>query len=182
MDLRAKLAIVFLGILALPLLAVSSVQVDHTMATMVANLSDSGTLVADQVFEQIRFALGKAPNTSPADLASVLGKDPSLAALLSSSQAFGKGVVYARIANLDGRPIASAGSVTGSDAKPATINDLRTQVASWWPWTRIAALWNERTYEMIEPINANDNPFAEIQIGLSTALISTEAHRAVEEI
>jgi signal transduction histidine kinase/HAMP domain-containing protein len=182
MDLRAKLAIVFLGIIALPLLAVSFVQVDHTMATMVANLSDSGTLVADQVFEQIRFALGKAPNTSPADLASILGKDPSLAALLSSSQAFGKGVVYARIASLDGRPIASAGSVTSSDAKPATIDDLRAQVASWWPWTRIAALWNERTYEMIEPINANDNPFAEIQIGLSTALISTEAHRAVEEI
>ena len=76
MDLRAKLAIVFLGILVPPFLAVSVVQVDHSMGTMVEDLGDSGTLLADQAFEQIRSALASATNASGGDLADGAGQGP----------------------------------------------------------------------------------------------------------
>ncbi|HEX4208782.1 MAG TPA: hypothetical protein VHY56_00195, partial [Candidatus Binataceae bacterium] len=174
MDLRAKLAIVFVGILVLPFLVVSIVQVDHGMGTMVEDLSDSGTLLADQTFEQIRTALAGATSSNQAGLESVLHNDSALAAFLSSSQAFGKGVVYARIDDLNGKPIASAESIGGKQDGALPMANLRAQVASWWPQTRIGALWNERTYEIRKQVKANDQPFALIRIGLSTALISAE--------
>jgi signal transduction histidine kinase len=180
MDLRAKLAIVFLAILVLPLLAVSFVQVDHSMGTMVDDLNSSGTLLADQAFEQIRSALANAPAGS--NLQSDLGKDQALAEFLSSSQAFGEGVVYARIDDNNGSPIASAEQVSGQDVAAAPFAELRDQVSAWSPWTRIHALWNERTYEIRRVVTADGKPFAVIRIGLSTALIAAEAHRAVKEI
>jgi signal transduction histidine kinase len=182
MDLRAKLAIVFLGIIVLPLLVVSVAQVDHTMGTMVDDLGDSGTRVANQTFEQIRFALANATSSKSSDLESALRKYPPLSAFLSSSLAFGKGVVYARVDDMNGKPIASAESTGGKDTTAVPLENLRTQVASWWPWNRIGALWNERTYEKSEPVTANGRPFALIRIGLSTVLISAEAHRAIKEI
>ena len=203
MDLRAKLAIVFLGILVLPFLVVSVAQVDHSMATMVENLGDSGTMLADQTFEQIRTALVNANSSKKADLETALRGDAALSAFLSSSQAFGKGVVYARVDDASGTLIApvessstkpaSAGSPAASaeaKAEPAEakvaaaepFGKLREQVESWWPWRRIGAVWTERTYEIQEKVKANEQPFALIRIGLSTALISAQAHRAVEQI
>lgn len=180
MDLRAKLATIFVAILVLPLLVVSLVQVDHSMSTMVDDLGRSGTLLADQAFEQIRSALANAP--AGTNLQSDLAKDQPLATFLSSSQAFGEGVVFARVDDLNGNPIASAEHVNDKNAEAAPFAELHDQVTAWSPWIRIHALWNQRTYEIKRVVTANGEPFAVIRIGLSTALISTEAHRAVKEI
>jgi signal transduction histidine kinase/HAMP domain-containing protein len=180
MDLRAKLAIVFLAILVLPFLAVSMFQVDHSMSTMVDDLGKSGTLLADQAFEQIRSALGDA--SAGTNLQSELTNDQALKAFLSSSQAFGEGVVYARVDDMNGMPIASAEQVDGKQGAAAPFNELLNQADAWSPWTRIHALWNERTYEISRVVMADGKPFAMIRIGLSTALIAAEAHRAVKEI
>jgi signal transduction histidine kinase/HAMP domain-containing protein len=189
MDLRAKLAIVFLGIIVLPFLVVSVAQVDHSMGTMVEHLGDTGKLLADQTFEQIRFALAGTTSSKTADLVSVLRKAPSLSPFVSSSQALANGVVYARVEDLNGNllaPVESAGGKSASAESKVPLGQpfakLREQVESWWPWTPIGAAWNERTYEISEPVTANGQPFAVIRIGLSTLLISAEAHRAIKEI
>ena len=182
MDLRVKLALVFLGILALPLVVVSVIEVDHSMATMVDNLGDSGDRLAELTFEQIRSALANTTSNKPSDLETVLRDYAPLSAFLSSSQAFGKGVVYARVDDLNGKPIVSTETIGGNDEAPPKLEKLRTQVASWWPWTRIGALWNEGTYEIRRQVDVDHQPFATIRIGLSTVLISAEAHRAIEEI
>jgi signal transduction histidine kinase/HAMP domain-containing protein len=182
MDLRAKLAIVFVAILVLPFLAVSVVQVDHSMGTMIEDLGNSGTLLADQAFEQIRSALADATGNNASDLQSELSKDQPLAAFLSSSQAFGKGVVYARVDDMRGNPITPGGQANSKDAGGVAFAELRQQVTSWSPWTRINSVWNQRTYEIHRVVKADGQPFAVIRIGLSTALIAAEAHRAVKEI
>lgn len=182
MDLRAKLAIVFVGILVLPFLAVSIVQTDRSMATMVDNLGDSGTQLADQTFEQIRSGLANATSGKSSDLETALRKYPPLGAFLSSSQAFGKWVVYARVDDMSGKPIASSETIGGADQPAPHLKDLREQLASWWPWTRIGALWNEGTYEVTRQVDVDHKPFALIRIGLSTGLISAEAHREIKEI
>jgi signal transduction histidine kinase/HAMP domain-containing protein len=182
MDLRAKLAIVFLGILALPLLVVSLVEVDHSMATMVDELADSGSRLADLTFEQIRSALAKTTSSNPSDLENALRQYPPLAAFLSSSQAFGKGVVYARVVGMNGKPIVSTETIGGSSETPPRLRKLRARVASWWPWIRIGALWTQDTYEVERQVDVDHQPFATIRIGLSTELISAEAHREIEEI
>ena len=104
MELRGKLASIFLVLLALPFIAVSAFQIDRTMQVMVNDLADSGRLIADQAFEQIREALAHAQD----DPIAALRADSPLSALLNSSQAFGTGVVYARVEAIDGTPIVAA--------------------------------------------------------------------------
>ncbi len=180
MDLRAKLAAIFLLLLVLPFVAISAIQIDRTAAVMVGDLADSGDLLINQAFEQIRRVL----THTAGDPAAAMRADAALATLLESSQAFGKGVVYARIEALDGAPIVAPASAPPPAAVAATppFSELRAALASWWPPSRIDAIAGDHTYEMSRAINVNGHPLAVIRIGLSTALIAAEAHRSVRDI
>lgn len=180
MDLRAKLATIFLVLLVLPFVAVSAFQIDRTMHVMVDDLADSGRLIANQTFEQIRDALAHAHG----DPVAAIRADSPLLALLDSSQAFGTGVVYARVEAIDGTPIVAAHSEPSSAAVAGTppFDLLRGELSSWWPITRIGALWGEGTYEISRVVKVDGRPLAIIRVGLSTALIAAEARRSVEDI
>jgi signal transduction histidine kinase len=174
MDLRAKLAIALLFLLVVPFVVVTTVQVDRTMTVMAGDLADSGNVLINQTFEQIRTALS-VQNGDPVTL---LRGDLRLQSFLRSSQAFGKGVVYVRVEKLDGTPIITAaeGAVTGS-APPFSL--LETDLKSWWPPTKLRALWEKRTYELSKRIDFSNRPAAVIRVGLSTALIGDEARRSI---
>ncbi len=180
MDLRARLAIIFLVLLVLPFIAVSAFQIDRTMRVMVDDLDESGELIANQAFEQIRQALAHANG----DPVAALRSDGALQALLDSSQAFGNGVVYARVDGIDGAPIIASHSMpTGAAiATAAPFDVLRRELTSPWPPTRIAAVWGDRTYEISRVVEVDSRPLANIRIGVSTALIAAEARRSVEDI
>src|ERR1700674_4762841 len=180
MELRGKLATIFLVLLVLPFIAVSTFQIDRTMQVMVDDLADSGGLIANQAFEQIREALAH----SRGDPIAALRSDPPLLALLGSSQAFGTGVVYARVEAIDGTPIATAHSEPSLAAVAATppFDALRAQISSWWPINRIRAVWGAHTYEISRVVKVNRQPLAVIRVGVSTALIAAEARRSVEDI
>ena len=47
---------------------------------------------------------------------------------------------------------------------------------------RIRPLWGEHIYEISSPVEIDRRPFAIIKVGLSTALIATEVHRAVSNV
>ncbi len=180
MDLRGKLATIFLVLLVLPFIAVSAFQIDRTMQVMVDDLAESGKLIANQAFEQIREGLAHATG----DPIAAIRADEPLRALLDSSQAFGSGVVYARVEAIDGTDIVAAHFTPSVVAIAATppFEVLHRKLISWWPPTRIAAVWGEHTYEISRVINVDDRPLAIIRIGLSTALIAAEARRSVEDI
>jgi len=180
MELRGKLASIFLVLLALPFIAVSAFQIDRTMQVMVNDLADSGRLIADQAFEQIREALAHAQGEPIA----ALRADSPLSALLNSSQAFGTGVVYARVEAIDGTPIvaAHAGPSIAAVAATPPFDALRSELSSWWPLNRIRAVRGTHTYEISRVVKVNGNPLAVIRVGLSTALIAAEARRSVEDI
>ena len=57
MDLRAKLAIALLFLLVVRFVVVTTVQIDRTMTVMAGDLADSGNVLINQTFEQIRTAL-----------------------------------------------------------------------------------------------------------------------------
>jgi signal transduction histidine kinase len=180
MELRTKLATIFLILLVLPFVAVSAFQIDRTMRVMVQDLGDSGALIANQAFEQIRDALAH-PQGDPV---AVLHADAPLLALLDSSQAFGAGVVYARVERLDGTPIVAAQS-DPSTAEVAAIppfEALQAELGSWSPIKRFSAVWGAHTYDISRVVKVDGKPLAVIRIGLSTALIAAEARRSVEDI
>jgi len=156
-----------------PFVAVTILQVDRTINVMVADLEATGNLLIGQVFEQIRRDL----NSSQPDPVAALRADSLLAALLRSWLAFGPGVVYARLETLDGQTI--AGSPKTNTSEPPGFSVLQREAASWWPSAPIAAVWGKRTYEMNPVVKLGDKPLAVIRIGLSTALIDTEARYSV---
>lgn len=178
MGLRTKIAAIFVLLLVLAVLAVSATEANHAVGLMVEGLGDSGNVLVNQTFEQIRTAL-EHPQDDPV---AVLRQDKSLAALLSSSRAFGKGVVYARVETLNGELVAGTSGDPVSAAPPRPFAELRQAAARWSPLGRIRPLWGEHIYEISRPVEINRRPFAIIKVGLSTALIATEVRRAVYNV
>lgn len=183
MGLRVKFAAILLLLVLAPILAVSVLEIDRTMTVMVDDLADSGTLLINQTFEQIRTILAQSTGNPEAALAN----SASLKAFLRSTRAFGKGVVYTRIENPSGGAIvASEGDALTAAAAaavpPQPFEILRGRAAAWWPLTRIRSVWEEHTYELSRGIELNHRPFAVIKVVLSTALISAEVRRSVQGI
>jgi signal transduction histidine kinase len=174
MRLYRRLELGFLLLLVVPFVAVTILQVERTINVMVLDLEQTGDLLIGQIFEQVRTDL----NQVQPDPVAALRADSLLAALLRSSLAFGPGVVYARLETPDGQPIAGLG--TASASTPPSFDALKRASSSWWwPSVPIAAVWGKRTYEMSRVVNLGDRPLAIIRVGLSTALIDTEARRSV---
>ena len=178
MGLRTKIAAIFVPLLVLAVLAVSATEANHAVGVMVEDLGDSGNVLVNETFEQIRTAL----EPSQGDPIAVLRQDKSLAALLSSSRAFGKGVVYARVVTLNGDLVAGTGGDAVSAAPPRPFAELQRAAARWSPLRRIRPLWGEHIYEISAPVEINQRPFALIKVGLSTALIATEVRHAVANV
>jgi len=177
MGLRTKIAAIFVPLLVLAVLAVSATEANHAVGVMVKDLGDSGEVLVNETFEQIRTALAQAQG----DPATVLRQDKALAALLSSSRAFGKGVVYARVETAGGDLIAgSSGDPVG--AVPQPFSELERAAERWSPFARIRPLRGEHIYEISAPVEINQHPFASIKVGLSTALIASEVGRAVTNV
>lgn len=172
MRLRQRLALIFLLLLVVPFVAVTILQVDRTISVMVLDLDRTGKLVVGQIFEHIRTDLR---NPKPDPIAA-LRADPLLEGVMRASLAFGRGVVSARLETPQGELIAGSGSPI---ADALQFAELERQAASWWPLAPIAAVWGGRTYEMSRVVDLDNKPFAVIRIGLSTALIDSEARHAL---
>jgi signal transduction histidine kinase len=159
-------------LVVVPFVAVTILQVDRTIKVMVLDLERTGNLLIGQIFERIR----TDSNGAQQDAVTALRADPTLSALVASSLDFGPGVVYGWLETSNGQTIAVSGTAA---AAPPSFATLKREAASWWPWAPIAAVWGSRTYEMRKEVNLANRPFAVIRIGLSTALIDTEARRSV---
>jgi signal transduction histidine kinase len=175
MSFRAKLALVFAALLIVAVTAISALEFERTTRMMVANLSDTGTSLVNQIFEQMRVSLAQHYG----DPVTTLRTDPSIASSLRSAQAFTKGVVYARIDGVDGSSIAGTPASTDSLViRP--FEELSGQVGGW--LGRLRPLWGDKVYEISRPIEMNGKPFAVIKVGLSTALIEQEVRATLTGI
>ena len=178
MGLRTKIAAIFVPLLVLAVLAVSATEIDHATRVLVDSLNDSGSVLVNQTFEQIRTTL----EHSQGDPVARLREDPSLAAFLSSSRAFGKAVVYARVVTLGGEMVAGTSGDAVSVPPPRPFEELQRAAKQWSPLARIRPLWGDHVYEISSPVEINQRPFALIKVGLSTALVAAEVHRAVADV
>ncbi len=80
MGLRVKFAVIFLVLLIVPVSVLSGIEIDRRMAVMVDDLADSGSLIINQAFEQIRSILA----SPPADPAAALAHSAALRGFLFS--------------------------------------------------------------------------------------------------
>jgi HAMP domain-containing protein len=182
MGLRAKFAAVFLLLLIAPIIAVTALELDRTIAVMVADLGDTASLLIDLTFEQVR---GAASGSGPDTTAALRDSQP-LQWFIGSAQAFGKGVVYLRIEKpdgtiIDGEPASSIGR-SGFANPPPPFEDLQAIATGWWPLGAIRALWAAHNYEINRAVQYNGKPIAIIAVGVSTSLIAPKLHRALGQI
>jgi signal transduction histidine kinase len=179
-SLRAKVALLCSVLLAVAILTVSALETGRASRLMVSDLSGSGDLLVAQTFEQMRAVL----RATSGDPTAALRRDPSLRALLSASQAFGKGVSYLRIEDAAGGLILPAPEEVSGTPLPRTypFADLEQAVHRWWPFAPFWVLWSGRVYETSKAVEINHRPFAVIKVGLSTDLIAAEVRRTIDEI
>jgi signal transduction histidine kinase len=179
MGFRGKLALVFASLLIVAVTAISALEFERTTRLMVSNLDDAGVALANQIFEQMRVALGQHHG----DAVTALRSDPAISSSLRSAQAFTKGVVYARIEGVDGSLI--AGTPLGSynvSLQIRPFEELSGEVSRHFPLEQLRSLWNERVYEISRPVEMNAKPFAVIKVGLSTALVEREVRATLKGI
>lgn len=176
MGLRVKLASTFLILLVLATLAISIASLDRTLRVMARSLNASGDRVTKEIFEQMRGALAAGGR----DPVAALRRSRALRTAIDSAQAFGKYVVYVRVASSDGRIIAAAEpAAAGSQERPPSIAQLQQRTLSAVPLALLPALWGDHVYEVSAPVVLNGKPFGSIEVGLSTALMAADVHRLV---
>jgi signal transduction histidine kinase len=173
MGVRAKLAAAFVLLLGAAIFAVSVIEIDHVTYVMIDDLGDSGAMMINQTFEQLKPVLA----SNAVDPIAAVAKDADLHTFLESSQAFGRGVVYVRIADPSGAIV--AGPASSSSFAAAPFADLRRLNTVEGLWRRLADVWSPGTYEMTRSVVLNGKPAATIKVGLSTGLIADEMRRSI---
>ena len=182
MSLRAKFAAVFLLLLIAPIIAVTALELDRTIAVMVEDLGDTASLLIDLAFEQVR----DATSGGGQDAITAIRDSHPMRSFIESAQAFGKGIVYLRVEKLDGTIIAGEPAMrigtSGFADAPPPLDDLRAIANGWWPLGAIRTLWAAHNYEMSRVVQSDDKPIAIIAVGVSTSLIAPTLHHALGQI
>src|SRR5260370_5448348 len=164
MGLRTKIAAIFVPLLLLAVLAVSATEANHAVGVMVEELGDSGNVLVNETFEQIRTALA----LSRGDPMAALRQDKSLAALLSSSSAFGKGVVYARVVTFNGDLVAGTGGDAVNGALPQPFAGLKRAASRWSPFVPPRPPVGGHNFRDSAPGEINQPPLPLLKVGPAT--------------
>src|SRR5713101_2828639 len=104
MRLRARLALVALALILVPIIVMSLISLDSRIDTMIEDMARSTDFMIEQIFEQVRLALEQGNG----DVASKLKDSEPVRKVLDSTVAFGPGVVSAALVGTDGKIIVAA--------------------------------------------------------------------------
>src|SRR5271156_4793579 len=173
MGLRAKLAGAIFVVLAGAILAASVVDISWALDEIADEVIDSGNVVASETFEQVRAVLAHTHE----DPTAAIRTDPNLMAGIESVQAFAKGIVFIDIDAAKGEVI--LGEQPGAAPAAPSIDALRGATQSHLPFELLHALWREHNYVVVRPLLINNQPFAVIRVGVSTALVNDDVHQLV---
>jgi PAS domain-containing protein len=172
--LRGRFLVAFLLLQLIPTIAIAMFSLSYTIKNVVNGLADSGNLMTEQIYQQIRATL----ETSRADPAAALKSDAALKSLLASTQAFGWAVVRARVLDAQGVVMVAPDDEDGGKVRPLpSMSVLQDKLSSWWPLPALHALSVEREYAIARPIEVRGKPFATVSVAITTVLIAAQARR-----
>ena len=133
-------------------------------------------LISRQVYAQTGQSLARAEDNPPE---AALRRDQELRGLLDASVGYSPDLVYALIADHEGRPMlhterAKEGAVAPPQPALKSLLDLD-------PLNRFLALYRPgRVYETALPLLLNGEPFGSIRLGVSTTLVRRELTAGVK--
>ena len=173
MRLRARLAVVALALILVPIILMSLISLDSRIDTMIEDMSRSNDFMIEQIFEQVRLALEQGNGNVAAKLK---GSEP-VRKVLDSTVAFGFGVVSAALVGTDGKIIVAAHGE--GEGKPApnqpSVTELEANAKHWLMFASLPNLLTSKVYESRRRVEINGQPVVTISIGVTTALIADKA-------
>jgi signal transduction histidine kinase len=132
-------------------------------------------LLSSALFQRAREVLEKAPD----DPYEALRTDGGIRSLLLSSIGYGQIGTYAAIVRPDG--IAAAHSSPTRENAPLPKQEDFSDIVQATPIERLQAVYSERTFEIRQPLLADDREFATIHIGVSPLLVRAELQSALRD-
>jgi signal transduction histidine kinase len=114
---------------------------------------------------QRAFTLVRSRESAAADLQA----DPGLRAILLSAIGFAENVTYATITDVEDKALVhSSPTLEGTRVPPQQSLE---QLLQGGPLTQLRGVWEQRSYEVTQPLLLGDERFGSIRIGVSTVLI-----------
>jgi signal transduction histidine kinase len=171
--LRGRFLVAFLLLQLIPTIAIAMFSLSYTIKNVVNGIADSGNLMTEQIYQQIRTTL----ESSHLDPEAALKNDPALRALLASTQAFGWAVVRARVLDPSGAVMVAPDNEDGGKSQRPlpSMSMLQNTLSSWSPLASLHALSVQREYSIARPIEIAGKPFASVSVTITTALIEAQA-------
>lgn len=156
-----------LGVTAIVALTVIGLSVVYLAAQAHVLLEESelrGRMLSNLTYQRA-FTLVRSRETAAADLQA----DPGLRAILLSAIGFAQDVTYATITDVRGVALVhSSPTLEGTTVPP---QDSLEQLLSLGPLAQLRGVWEQRSYEVTQPLLLGEEHFGSIRIGVSTVLI-----------
>jgi len=114
---------------------------------------------------QRAFTLVRSRESAAADLQA----DPGLRAILLSAIGFAENVTYATITDV--RDVALVHSSPTLEGTMVPAQESLEQLLQRGPFAQLRGVWEQRSYEVTQPLLLGDEEFGSIRIGVSTVLI-----------
>jgi signal transduction histidine kinase len=152
------------AIVALTVVALSAVYLAAQANALLKESELRGRLMNNLTYQRA-FTLVRSRASATADLQA----DAGLRAILLSAMGFAENVTYATITDVDGQALVHSSPTLEGTLVPAQ-DSLETLLASG-PFTQLRGVWEQRSYEVTQPLLLGDEQFGSIRIGVSTVLI-----------
>jgi signal transduction histidine kinase len=171
-SLTAKQTAAVTALIALSMTALST---EHLASLGHVGLEDSqrnGELLGRIIYQKARDAVAGAEDPVVA-----LSTDPGIRSILESTAVYGRNVTYAAIVDNQGTSVAH--SFRGLEGRKLEPQESLSEVLSRSTRAQIRAIYDDRTLEIILPLQLGDAPFGAIRIGLSPVLIRNDLSAAL---
>jgi PAS domain S-box-containing protein len=175
LGIRVKETVAVTLLALLVVATTTAIHLSQLSRIVVEEALRQANLISRQVYAQTRQALIRHPHRPPAE---ALRADQELRGLLDASVGYSPDLVYAFIADREGRPILhteQAQENASALARPALTGLIELD-----PIRRFLALYQAgRVYETTLPLLLDGEPFGSIRLGVSTTLVRRELTAAM---
>ncbi len=162
-------------IVACSVITMSLMNLVSQAGTLLAESELRGEMLTNSMYQRA-FRLVKSRETAASDLQT----DEGLRAILQSAIGFAQNVSYATITDVrDMALVHSSPTLEGTTIPPQPPLE---QLLTSGPIARLIGVWEQRNYEVTQPLLLGDEKFGSIRIGISTVLVWDQLVDALQPV
>lgn len=162
-------------IVATSVVMMSVMHLASQATTLLAESELRGEMLTNMMYQRA-FRLVKSRETADYDLQT----DEGLRAILQSAIGFAQNVSYATITDVRNRALVHSSPTLEGTTVP--VQPPLEQLLDGGPIAKLIGVWEQRNYEVTQPLLLGDEQFGSIRIGVSTVLVWDQLTEALRPI